>query len=114
VGEGQQQSNPSAGQSFLRPPPAPPNLGGQSPPRRPSALAADAGAPGTRPPLPAPGGKPGDGTPTPPGINMTRPEIFSKNHSWENTPRLIGPEPNNFKTIFDRGITQMDGLIDTP
>jgi hypothetical protein len=34
--------------------------------------------PGSRPPLPGPRGKPGDGTPTPPGINMSRPEIFRK------------------------------------
>jgi len=45
---------------------------------------------------------------------MPCPEIFSKNHSRKNTPLVIGPEPKNFKTIFDRGITLMDRLKDTP
>ena len=49
-----------------------------------------------------------------PLVKMSRPEIFSKNHSRGITPRMMGPEPKNFKTIFDRGITQMDRLIDTP
>jgi hypothetical protein len=73
----------------------------------------DAGAPGTRPPLPAPGGESGDGTPTPPGQDALSGNFFKKSFPGEYTPG-DGTEPKNFKTIFDRGITQMDRLIDTP
>jgi hypothetical protein len=50
----------------------------------------------------------------PPGINMPRAEIFSKNHSRKNIPRVMGPEHKNFKTIFGRGITHLGRLTDTP
>ena len=70
----------------------------------------DAGAPGTRPPLPAPGGKVRGWDSGTPLVKMPRPEIFSKNHSRENTPpgdgtrhqhfiygRLAGPYCRRFK-----------------
>jgi hypothetical protein len=132
VGAGQQQSDPSMEPDILsygRRPPPPSNLGGQShsnrlscdsPPlpspwrhrraawpavgdRCPLALDADAGAPGTRPPLPAPGGKVGDGTPVPPGQDALSGNFFKKSFPG-NSPRM-GPAPKNFKTIFDGGIT---------
>ena len=73
----------------------------------------DAGAPGTRPPLPAPGGKPGDGTPTPPVLYAwSGPNFFdiyvlhSGEIPAEDTPRVMGPRPKNFKPIFGRGISR--------
>ena len=39
----------------------------------------------------------------PPGINMPCPEIFSKNHSRDNTPRVMGPAPKNYQTNLSGG-----------
>jgi len=55
------------------------------------------------PPLPAPGGKVGDGTPVPPGQDALSGNFFKKSFPG-NSPRM-GPAPKNFKTIFDGGIT---------
>ena len=54
------------------------------------------------PPLPAPGGKPGDWDSYPPGINMPRPEIFSKNHSREmgRPPGVMGPRAAKISNGF--------------
>ena len=62
-----------------------PLLHGHRSPPQPHALpvgpsARLTGAPGSRPPLPAPRANPETGL-LPPGINMPRPEIFPKNHS---------------------------------
>jgi hypothetical protein len=46
----------------------------------------DAGALGTRPPLPAPGGKVGEGTPVPPWSRRPVRKFFQKNHSQERDP----------------------------
>ena len=73
----------------------------------------DAGAPGTRPPLPAPGGKPGDGTPTPWSICPVR-KFFLKNHSRGITPHPDGTRPQKLSNQFERGITQRNRLAECP
>jgi hypothetical protein len=130
-----------AGHSFLWPPPAValgPRLASRSPlaptvtarrrPRPGATAAAAWPAVGDRCPRPS-ARRRGPGYTSPssgprrqmrgwdsgtPLVKMSGPEIFSKNHSRKNTPRVMGPEPKNFKPIFDRGITHLGRLTDTP
>ena len=50
----------------------------------------------------------------PPGINMPCPEIFSKNHSRDNTPRVMGPGTNILYMADWRGLTAGDLSISLP
>ena len=71
----------------------------------------DVGAPG-RPPLPAPEVNPETGTPSPLSYMLGPdlkpffrpiPLLPSGEIPAEDTPRVMGPSPNNFKPIFGRG-----------
>ena len=63
-------------------------------------LATPAAAPPALPSSPLPGPwRQRRGWDSYPPVKMPRPEIFSKNHSRENTPRVMGPAPKNFKPI---------------
>jgi hypothetical protein len=66
------------------------------------------------PPLPAPGGKPGDGTPTPPvlyawsghHIKISIYSVLSERGPERKHPRGMGPKPKKFKSIFSRRVSQ--------
>ena len=64
----------------------PPRLSLLAPISCPAPATSPARPHGTRPPLPAREGKPGDGTPPPPYLNMTSLEIFIKNPP---TPKIL-------------------------
>jgi len=129
-----------AGHSFLWPPPAA-ALGPRSPVTSPSpscdgplpsprlhrhrCLASrrgplslrprpDAGALATRPPLPASGGKPGDGTPTPPVSICPVQNFLLKLSPGKKTPRVMGPGTNILYMADWRGLTAGDLSISLP
>ena len=78
---------------------APPLLPGHRSPPQPyispvGPSARPAGAPGTRPPLPAPGGEPGDGTPTPPVLICPVRKFFHFSIRGKSEPPGDGTRPN--------------------